>query len=699
LAQGSFGRPSPPAAPLFSGARGQRWGRGVILAPGMAGPRRALKVALHTAPRSLLAIGNPFCVLPLLVILAPTSWTPSGGPELLVAAQSQYFEVLQYRDPTQCERMQCMSVRSEYCREHLAGFYLREKGCEAPRICTNCVYGNSTVPTFCQCENPPFSQKATYGQACNSGYVCGEGEGYCFRPCHTYLHITQCPSSHCVWNTSSSPYRCDPKPEPATPVLWALLEAASPTAQGEQIVTMTSEDAFPISFESFRESSTGYRIHDIPLEDIIAPESMFVQLDENNDGFLSSDEYLKLPSVLRALDPGALAMSQAMQNAATPAPSERRLQDGSSAGAYVTPESCGALPGRKYYCSFDESCKDDCSECGWKSATDSAYSNCVRPTADACFADGEKVFCPSDQTCHPKGDCSRCVDRPTVDHSQHLCLALWWAKDPLPGWTNWVCRDRQKVGMPCRHDQDCTHGLRRCLAGKCQPMQPYNQNHTCETDFDCPQLNHYCPADPTGGENPYWVQYCRKQRMEGQTCTETRECGPEMLCNVAEASPRCRRLFSLSIGSLAMSDILCELGWKDRAGKCAPAAKSKEAGRSCDSDRDCRTTDRSGRTGRCVCKAWWDKDDSKYCEPVAGDYMNHQEKLRDYLWLRASRCGSFWSEEECLRVIGQEALRLKLAVECERQELSGGPYLPPQDCNLKDDARFADPCKQLAALR
>lgn len=105
-----------------------------------------------------------------------------------------------------------------------------------------------------------------------------------------------------------------------------------------------------------------------------------------------------------------------------------------------------------------------------------------------------------------------------------------------------------------------------------------------------------------------------------------------------------------------------------------------QAGRSCDTDLDCETTDATGRTGSCTCKAekiqqtpavccartlrqlrnfenyawtdckmtisrvgwhfaknrqaWWDKDDPKYCKPVSGDFSRHQEALRNYLWFR-----------------------------------------------------------------
>lgn len=350
----------------------------------------------------------------------------------------------------------------------------------------------------------------------------------------------------------------------------------------------------------------------------------------------------------------------------------------------------------KYFCSFDSSCKDDCKECGWKSATDSAFSQCVRPTALTCYADGRQAFCATDQSCHPPGDCSRCVDRPVVDFAQHLCLAVWWLPDPSPQWTNWVCRDRNKVGMPCRADQDCIFGMKRCLEEggqtKCQPLQPYNQNLTCETDFDCPHWGYYCPADPTGGENIYWVQYCRTQKAKDETCKEDRQCVPDTLCNTAEPQPRCRRYYSLDIGTPSKSDDLCSLGWRDKHGKCAPPAKSKEAGRSCDRDSDCLTTDSTGRSGRCRCKAWWDKDDSKYCEPVTGDYEDHWASRRDWIAFRWGTCGNNWGEEECMKVYGAKATSLKLKMLCETQQLSGGPYMPPEDCNVVDMKKFPDYC-------
>merc|ERR1712043_7506 len=123
------------------------------------------------------------------------------------------------------------------------------------------------------------------------------------------------------------------------------------------------------------------------------------------------------------------------------------------------------------------------------------------------------------------------------------------------------------------------------------------------------------------------------------------------------------------------------------------------AGGACDSDVDCRTTDATGRTGSCTCKSWWATSDSRYCLPVAGDYMNHQEKYRNYMWYREVNCGNHWTEAECLNVFGIEAQKLKYEYECERQTLAGGPFLPPADCGIAaGDLRFEDSCPKLACV-
>jgi len=523
------------------------------------------------------------------------------------------------------------------------------------------------------------------------GKECAQGEGICYRPCLTFLHITSCPTDYCQWNTFT--LLCEDRSPDVPTVYWRDTSTGATEKEKATEIIQRAEPAaayFPMSFADFRKSAEGFRIQGILIENISQPESLFLQLDTNVDGEISATEFGRIGEVFTALNDAVTQMQTAQMTA-------RRLQESVPKQA-VTPEVCNARNPRQYYCSFDADCKSDCKACGWKSATDRAFSVCVQPSPEVCFADGGQVFCPSDEQCHPPGNCQNCVDRTVVDHAQHTCLALWWDPLPLTEWTNWVCRWRNKVGMPCIYDQDCIYGMRRCLSGACMPFQPYNANQTCESDFDCPHLGFYCPSDPTGGQNPYWVQYCRSQRSEGMTCAEDRECEPGLRCNVGEPQPRCRKLFSLKIGALAAEDVFCEFGWRDRDGKCAPPAQSKQAGRSCDTDLDCETTDATGRTGSCTCKAWWDKDDPKYCKPVSGDFSRHQEALRNYLWFRASRCGTFWTEAECLRIFGNKAMSLKSAVECEEQKLSGGPYTPPAECGIMDDERFRDRCAMLDAL-
>lgn len=606
-------------------------------------------------------------------------------------AATQYFEVVQYRSPTQCTRAQCLSVRSETCREQQQGIFLREKGCQNGQLCTNCVYGNGSSLTTCSCENPPYAVPALYNEQCTTGKECAQGQGICYRPCGTFLHITTCPSLWCQWNTNK--LLCEPRAPPVPTVYWTSVQTGlSVQQEADKIVSQNMAQhtsIFPMSFASFWQGASGYRIQGVLLQNVSSPESIFLQLDLNIDGQLTATEFAGLPAVLTALNQ---AVTDTHQDQVMMA---RRLQ----MQLAVSPEVCNARKPRQYYCSFDVSCKLDCKECGWKTAFDQAFSVCVQPTPEVCNADFGKVYCATDQMCHPPGDCSECVDRPIVDHAQHVCLAIWWKDQPLTSWSDWVCRYRHKVGMPCISDQDCINGLRQCLNGQCMPFQPYNPNQTCSSDYDCPHLGYYCPEDPTGGQDPYWVQYCRLQRTEGMTCQADRECGPSLRCNTAEPQSRCRTLFSLPTGSVAASDELCMFGWRDLSNKCAPAAKSKQASRYCDSDSDCVTTDATGRTGNCMCKAWWDHDDDKYCMPVAGDYANHLDNLRSYWWFRSKNCGSFWTEDECLTIFGNQALKLKLAVECETQKLAGGPYIPPSECSIQDETRFPNPCAQLQALR
>merc|ERR1719491_1864381 len=133
------------------------------------------------------------------------------------------------------------------------------------------------------------------------------------------------------------------------------------------------------------------------LEDIIQLESMFLQLDENNDGLLNAYEFEKLSSVLDQLEQTAaaqeaqaastrrlanhnasiIAASDPANNGTSTTPSPVSMTPAPTPAptppvVVVRPEACGAMFPRQYYCSFDQSCKADCQECGWKSATDTA---------------------------------------------------------------------------------------------------------------------------------------------------------------------------------------------------------------------------------------------------------------------------------------------------------------------------------------
>lgn len=606
------------------------------------------------------------------------------------AGQSVYFEVLGFREPGQCERHQCMSARVDRCRDHRVGYFLREKGCTNGQICTRCTYpaANSSDPTTCECENPPYSTSADYNQECNIGTVCSVGE--CYRPCDTFLHSTLCPTGHCEWDTTTE--ACIPKIPAVGVYMWTASSSGSAyLEQGAQIVQNTPTSFYPIGFEYFKAAGEGYRINGVLVNNITSFETMFALLDTDGSGGLNSGEFAGLPAMLQKL---AGTTRRLQDEDESPEEAERRL---------TTAQACGAQG--RFYCSFDGDCKEDCAVCGWKSAHDRAFSTCVVPSATVCHADQQRVFCPTDELCKV-GDCSDCPGRPRVDFSQHTCLATWWGEQPLSTWSNWVCRYRHKVGMSCVHDQDCIHGLRRCMdesgGRKCQPLVPYDADGAeCTSDDDCSHIGYYCPSDPTNGLNQYWVQYCRAQKGEGEYCEQSgdRECQPELRCNTVETTPTCRRYFSLPIGTLASADELCEFGWRDRDGRCATAARSKNAGGACDTDADCVTTDATGRTGKCVCKAWWQDSDSRYCEPVAGDYRNHLESFRNYLWFQVRNCGNHWTEEECLEEIGAEAQRRKYEFDCEKQRLVNGPFLPPSDCNIAaGDARFVDSCARLDAL-
>lgn len=336
----------------------------------------------------------------------------------------------------------------------------------------------------------------------------------------------------------------------------------------------------------------------------------------------------------------------------------------------------------QWYCSFTQDCIVDCVECGWHTATDIEAVTCVAATIESCRKQG-KIYCESDDSCHPFGDCEACAGKPISDYAQGKCLAAWW-NEASPDVSTWVCRSRHKCGRKCVFDQDCLYGLKRCINEKCAPLSLKKKDASsnaqlCAGDEDCPHLGYYCPTST----DPFYDRVCQPQKLVGEKCaanTDTIECVPEARCNTGEVPHRCRQLFSLTIGELSSDPVLCTFSVTEN-GKCSVAVQSKSVSQPCVEDTDCPTTGNS--TGVCVCKAWWDSEDARYCMPVAGDFRNHNEALRDLMWFVAKNCGSFWTEAECLDEF-VEARRLKLALDCETQTLSGGPYLPPTDCNLRD---------------
>jgi hypothetical protein len=243
-------------------------------------------------------------------------------------------------------------------------------------------------------------------------------------------------------------------------------------------------------------------------------------------------------------------------------------------------------------------------------------------------------------------------------------------------------------------------------------MQPYNPEHTCESDLDCPHVGYYCPSDPTFGEDPYFIKFCRKQFAAGQKCDEDRECEPGTVCNDVERPKRCRAYFSVPNcpstrggqncaepgpeGNCCAKDPhLCISGWTDKYDQCAVSAQSKAVGRSCGKDEDCLTTDQTNKTGNCTCKVWWDGGEPKYCLPVFGDFFNNGEKVRDWYWFKKKNCGTFWSDDECVEEFGDDAKSKLQAVKCEIQQLSNpaGPYLPPPGCAaLLAQKKYVDQC-------
>merc|ERR1712193_526074 len=159
--------------------------------------------------------------------------------------------------------------------------------------------------------------------------------------------------------------------------------------QAPRIVENTPKGYFPMDFKEFSESAKGYEIRGLPLEELVLLESLFISLDDNNDGVLSEKEFSGLPLQLRGLN--AKAALKGNHSSSEPSRYGRRLI---AVNGSVSPETCNEQKPRKVYCSFDVSCKENCSTCGWKSAVDRKFYLCVQPTPATCSLDSGQVYCP-----------------------------------------------------------------------------------------------------------------------------------------------------------------------------------------------------------------------------------------------------------------------------------------------------------------
>ncbi|KAF4661687.1 hypothetical protein FOZ61_003021 [Perkinsus olseni] len=577
--------------------------------------------------------------------------------------------------------------------------------------CTKCSGVN---PTVCTCETPPFTVEVGYGEKCGFSNVCGAGQGICYRPCNTYLHSTLCPEPRCSWNPSDQV--CQIAPAPKQVPKWTDIAPFNPAlpkselARGEAVVQMYGQLEMVASESEAELASINDTEHDVqPIHRIFS--ITYGEFEVSAEGYKVQGEHvlsraIELSNLFLTLFSGLnLSVCRNLTDDVQPA----------IADACASPDLQGEIcheDGGKEFCALDQTCKPDgdCSECGWKTAVDHAEHKCVQPNPTNCKRDLGKNYCPLDSTCHSANSCQNCTGYTAIDRVQGLCVAAWWDDTPptpapgsdgdLEGPPTWVCRDRRKVGMTCRTDMDCIYGRRRCVENVCQPLPHIEATASsgtaaaaqediplCAIDLDCGHVGFYCPDDPADGEDPYWRKSCRRQKTEGEDCEADRECSPDFKCNTYETPPKCRRMFSLAIGAASPYPELCSSGFLDTFNLCSAAAKSHRVGRRCDSDRDCTTTDLTGQTGECVCKAWWSSGDSKYCMPVAGDSSNNQERWRDWLYYRAKYCGSFWDERECLEERGVEAEKKYYALLCETQQLSGGPYIPPAECGLTGDDR------------
>lgn len=594
------------------------------------------------------------------------------------------------------------NLTQPFCSRSIPGLY-RYLGpaCSAGFSCTACSESPLSGEIECVCEKLPFRTVSQYGQACGLSSDCSIGS--CFRPCSTYLFSPDCPVDRCAWSLNPTGGTCTDFVRVAPLPVWTEVVAGLPpneTMRGQAIVKACEENnlMFPITYSALSRASANYMVQNqASLQSLLPLDIFFMLLDADLSGQISKAEFSALPTVLASIAPSRveefafrrLADSTQLLPALTGSDIALCLNLTSDSApslvaACADPNLqgliCNADEG-KFYCHLTGTCLARCSEgCSWLNAVNSTSFRC---TPASIFTCKNNFFCPSLSSC--VSDCSTCsggLQHP--DTLGRVCRSLWWGS--LPPETGWVCGFRKSAGQACQGDMDCVYGSRIC-SDVCLPA-----SSTCSVDRDC-GIGQYCPNDPTGGEDPFYVKNCKPQGKEGDFCQVDGDCGGEFRCNLGA----CRRLFSISEKIFVLDPLLCTSGQTGVDGACSAVAfKSRRVGQACTRDEDCPTYDESGSLGSCECVGWWDSSASacKRCTPVFGDFSDHGINLKKFLSDKATYCASFWTLDECRSESGSVESSYNRYM-CERQRLAGGVSLLSPDSGCFDDKAVKDYCALL----
>ena len=625
---------------------------------------------------------------------------------LLSSVHAELPQLLAVKVAGSCARNACVP-KAEYCSEHLPGVY-RYLGspCVGGSACTDCSVAPSGV-VRCVCEKIPFMNSATYGQSCGLTTNCADGSE-CFRPCNTFLFKSQCPSTRCSWRDASKDC-VDLEASPSIPAWKSLIVWTDNITEIAATIISSYSDlgVTAVSYADMQTATTGFAIGDRFLVNLVPMDHFFELLDVDMNGVVDESE----------LSSGLASVLESIYTTFEVPPSQRRLMtkldslvpaltgsdvaqclnltaDSSAAlvAACADPNLQGqicAADGGKFFCPLDDgTCVVSCGPtCNWLNAEDPSTSRCVPATPSACKTLG-KQFCGSSSEC--VDDCgTACPAMPFDDSVAYTCRVEWWTATPSTNPADWLCLYRRSADQACVSDMDCVYGARKCVNSVCAPLEGTS---VCSSDRDC-GIGSYCPPDPTGGQDQYYVQHCRPQLEEGDDCMQDTDCNGLFRCNSVDTETTsgfngvCRRLFSLAVGVASSAPELCMWGQLDQlSGLCSIPTRVPRAGQSCTSDEDCG--------GPCACTGWWDNDGEgcKKCRAGTGDLANNGETLRNYLFQRGTLCSSVWSDEECMRE-KPAVSAYWFAYMCELQRLSGGVSLLQPSSGCVDGEAKTDYCR------